>query len=81
MQEEIKSQMENGTWILVQRSKNCKVVKCKWVYVIKPDEHYKACLVAKDLIQIKEINFQETFSSITRYEAIYFLLAHTALRD
>jgi hypothetical protein len=29
MQEEIKSQMENRTWVLVQRIKNCKVVKCK----------------------------------------------------
>jgi hypothetical protein len=47
MQEEIKSQIENSTWVLIQRSKNCKVVKCKWVYVIKPDRHYKVCLIAK----------------------------------
>jgi hypothetical protein len=81
MQEKIKSQMENRTWILVQRPKNCKVVKCKWVYVIKPDEHYKVRLVAKGFTQIEEINFQKTFSPITRYEAICFLLAHTALEN
>jgi hypothetical protein len=81
MQEEIKSQMENGTWVLVQRPKNRKVVKCKWVYVIKPDGRYKARLVAKGFTQIEGIDFQETFSPVARYEAIRFLLAHTALED
>jgi hypothetical protein len=81
MQEEIKSQMENETWVLVQRPKNHKVVKCKWVYVIKPDRYYKVRLVAKGFTQIEEIDFQETFSPVTRYEAIHFLLAHTALKD
>jgi hypothetical protein len=81
MQEEIKSQMENGTWILVQRPKNRKVVKCKWVYVIKPDRRYKARLVAKGFTQIEGIDFQETFSLVARYEAIRFLLAYTTLED
>jgi hypothetical protein len=81
MQEEIKSQMENGTWVLVQRPKNRKVVKCKWVYVIKPDGRYKVRLVAKGFTQIEGIDFQETFSPVARYEAIRFLLTHTALED
>jgi hypothetical protein len=81
MQEEIKSQMENETWVLVQRPKNHKVVKYKWVYVIKPDGRYKARLVTKGFTQIEEIDFQETFSPVARYEAIRFLLAHTALED
>jgi hypothetical protein len=81
MQKEIKSQIENGTWVLVQRPKNCKVVKCKWVYVIKPNGCYKARLVAKGFTQIEGIDFQETFSPVARYEAIRFLLAYTALED
>jgi hypothetical protein len=81
MQEEIKSQIENRTWVLVQRPKNRKVVKCKWVYVIKPDRCYKACLVAKGFTQIEGIDFQETFSPVARYEAIRFLLAYTTLKD
>jgi hypothetical protein len=57
------------------------VVKCKWVYVIKPDGRYKAHRIAKGFTQIEGIDFQETFSPVARYEAICFLLAHTALKD
>ena len=53
--------------------------KCKWVFVIKPDGRYKARLVAKGFTQVEGIDFQETFSLITRYKAIRFLLAHAAL--
>jgi hypothetical protein len=49
--------------------------------VIKPDGRYKARLVAKGFTQIEGIDFQETFSSVAKYEAICFLLAHTALED
>ena len=81
MREELKSQHENKTWRLVLRPKNRRIVKCKWVYVIKPNGLYKARLVAKGFTQVEGIDFQETFLPVARYEAICFLLAHAALED
>ena len=81
MCEELKSQHENKTWRLVPQPKNRRIVKCKWVYVIKPNGLYKACLIAKGFTQIKGIDFQETFLPVAQYEAIHFLLAHAALED
>lgn len=37
--------------------------------------------MAKGFTQIEGIDFQETFSPVTRYKAIRFLLAHAALED
>ena len=81
MHEELKSQYKNKTWVLILWLKNRRIVKCKWVYVIKPNSWYKARLVTKRFIQIEEIDFQKTFSLITRYEAIRFLLAYVALEN
>ena len=51
------------------------------MYVIKPNSLYKARLVAKGFTQVEGIDFQETFSPVTQYKAICFLLAHAALED
>ena len=81
MHEELKFQYENKTWCLVPQPKNRRIVKCKWVYVIKPNSLYKARLVTKGFTQVKGIDFQETFLPVARYEAIRFLLAHATLED
>ena len=81
MCEELKSQYKNKTWVLVLRPKNRRIIKCKWIYVIKPNGLYKACLVMKGFTQVEGIDFQETFLSVTRYEAICFLFTHATLED
>ena len=48
---------------------------------MKADSQYKARLITKEFMQIEGIDFHKTFSLITRYEAIYFLLTHATLEN
>ena len=75
------SLIEMGTWILVSLPKNRNVIKCKWVFAVKANGHYKARVVAKGFTQEHGIDYEETFSPMTRYESIRYLLAHATLED
>ena len=79
--DEYNSLTEMGTWILVSPPKIRNVIKCKWVFTVKADGRYKAQLVAKGFTQEHGIDYEETFSPVTRYESIRYLLAHAALED
>ena len=70
-----------GTWILVSLPKNRNVIKCKWVFTVKADGRYKAQVVAKGFTQECGIDYEETFSPVSRYESIHYLLAHATLED
>lgn len=59
MQQEYLSQIDNGTWTLVQKPENAKVLSIKWVYKVKTDENgnnmkYKSrlCIRKKDFEKI-----------------------------
>ena len=59
------------------------MVGCKWIYKIKTHfdgfiEHYKARLVAKDVTQEYEIDYEETFVSVARISSVHALLAVAA---
>ena len=77
--DEYNSLIEMGTWILVSLPKHRNVIK--WVFTIKADGCYKARVVAKGFTQEHGIDYEETFSPVTRYESIRYLLAHAALED
>ena len=79
--DEFNSLTEMGTWILVSLPKNRNVIKCKWVFMVKANSHYKAWVVEKGFTQEHGIDYEETFSPMTRYESIRYLLAHAALED
>ena len=57
------------------------MIKCKWVFTVKADGHYKAQVVAKGFTQEHGIDYEETFSPMTRYKLIHYLLAHAPLED
>jgi hypothetical protein len=86
VKEELASQEENGTWTIIDRPKNAKVIPCKWVFKIKETEgdkplKYKARLVAKGFSQRKGIDYEETFSPTVRKGSLRLLFALAAQND
>lgn len=86
MEVEHQALMENRTWELVDRPKDRKVIKCKWVYKTKRDltgnvDRYKARLVIKGYEQRKGVDYSETYSPVVRHSSLRYLLALAAQRD
>ena len=79
--EEHDNLIEMGTWKLVSLPHDKKPIKCRWRYMIKADGCFKARLVAKGFTQVQGIDYEETFSPVSRYESIQYILAHAALLD
>lgn len=71
--------MNHGTWILVDKSRDSKIIKNKWIYKIKKIPYgeimYKALLGAKGFTQVYEVDYEETFSSVTSISTIRLLIA------
>ena len=60
--EEMSALERNGTWEVVQRSKDKTPVGCRWIFAVKYKadgeiERYKVRLVAKGYTQTYEIDF------------------------
>ena len=54
--EEFEGLTEMGIWKLVDRPSNWKTIKCRWTYVLKSDDRYKARLVTKGYTQVQGID-------------------------
>ncbi|KAH9753212.1 retrovirus-related pol polyprotein from transposon RE1 [Citrus sinensis] len=72
--------MQNGTWSLVPRIADQKVVGNKWVYRVKYNTDgsvakYKARLVAKGFQQIMGVNCFETFSPVIKPATVRVILS------
>ena len=63
MQDEMQSLLEHGTWILVEKPENVKIIGSKWVYSFKRNDdgsgRYKARLVGQSFSQIIKVDFNE----------------------
>jgi Reverse transcriptase (RNA-dependent DNA polymerase)/gag-polypeptide of LTR copia-type len=81
--EEYASLQENGTWKLVDRPKDRKVLQGKWVWRLKRGSQnqvirHKARYVIRGDMQQEGIDFFETFASVVKpmsYKAIFAIVA------
>jgi len=63
--------------------KNRKLIKLKWIFALKTDEHnrvlkFKARLVAKGYTQKKNVDFFATYSPTLAYESLRYLIAYAS---
>nr|GEW25033.1 retrovirus-related Pol polyprotein from transposon TNT 1-94 [Tanacetum cinerariifolium] len=86
MQEELNEFERLEVWELVPRPDQVMVITLKWIYKVKLDElggilKNKARLVARGYRQEEGIDFEESFSPVTRLEAIRIFLAYAVHRN
>lgn len=79
--DEMDSLIKNGTWVLVKRPKDRKVISCKWLYKLKPGmteedpKRHKARLVARGFTQKEGIDYHEVFAPVVKHVSIRTLLS------
>jgi hypothetical protein len=86
MDEELDQIEKNDTWELVPRPRYKNVIDTKWVFINKLNEdghvtRNKARLVCKGYTQVEGIEFEETFSPVSRMEAIILILAYACSKN
>ncbi|RVW77706.1 putative mitochondrial protein [Vitis vinifera] len=80
MQEELNQYERSEVWELVPRPSNQSVIGTRWVFRNKMDENdiivrNKARLIAQGFNKEERIDYEETFATVARLEAIRMLLA------
>nr|GEW30433.1 hypothetical protein [Tanacetum cinerariifolium] len=86
MQEEHNEFKRLEVWELVPRPDKVMVITLKWIYKVKLDElggilKNKARLVAQGYHHEKGTDFEESFASVARLEAIWIFLAYAAHKN
>ncbi len=82
MKNENNSLLTNEIWTLINSSRDRRVLRDKWIYKIKREEHdeilrYKTRWVIRDFEQIEELNYTKTFVSMIKsmsYKAMYVII-------
>jgi hypothetical protein len=83
MTEEYQSTMKNDVWDIVPRLEGKSAVTSKWIYKIKHAadgsvKKYKARFVAREFSQVEGIDYEETFSHVSRYTSIRTIISLAA---
>nr|GEX80108.1 retrovirus-related Pol polyprotein from transposon TNT 1-94 [Tanacetum cinerariifolium] len=83
MQEELHQFDRLQVWELVDKSFGKSIIRLKWLWKNKNDEDQtvirnKARLVAKGYAQEEGIDFEESFTSVARLEAVRIFIAYAA---
>jgi hypothetical protein len=86
MDEDLYQIKKNDTWELVPSPRNENVIGTKWVFRNKLNEdgqvtNNKARLVCKGYAQVEDIDFEETFSPVSKMEAIILILAYACSKN
>jgi hypothetical protein len=79
--EELESLRKRDVYDLVDRPKQRKVIKNRWVFDLKSDGRRKARLVAKGFTQVEGIDYNEIFSPVVQFETVQAMLSLSALKD
>ena len=84
MEIEIYSLKEKEVFIVVTKTSDMNVIKCKWVYAVKQDEFgnvikFKARLTGKGYSQKHGIDFDDTYAPVSEYSTIrlFFVIVMT----
>ena len=77
---ELKNMEDLKVWVIADLPLGKKCIGCKWVFAIKCDsvgnvERYKARLVAQGFTQRANIDYDQVFSPVARYDTIRVVLA------
>ena len=83
MDKGFESLTRNNVWELVEAFNNPKTIDCKWTFTLKRDvdgniQRYKMRLDACGFRQREGIDYQETYSSVVRFDSIRTILATAA---
>jgi len=77
---ELLSMEKNQVWKLVFPPPGATIIKSRWVFKVKLDEHnqpvkWKARLVAKGFQQVHGVNYDETFAPVAKHKSIKLVMA------